>query len=83
MQCEVNQSVDEQRPAVVHCSWQGAAEDKDKVCAYIDTFTTWQPDKRVEQYALLHFDWDVAGEGEKWRAVLSRMDKALSSDVAP
>ena len=61
---------------------QGAAEDKAQVCAYIDAFTTWQPDRRVEQYALLHFDWDVAAESEKWRAVLARIGKALSSAVA-
>ncbi len=47
------------------------------MCRYIDGFTTWEPAVRVEQYALLHFDWDVAEGDAKWRAVMGRVAKAL------
>ena len=38
---------------------QGSEADEAMVKAYIDRFTTWEPDTRVEQYMLLHFDWDT------------------------
>jgi hypothetical protein len=56
---------------------QDAKEDRAAVCRYIDGFTTWEPAVRVEQYALLHFDWDVAEGDAKWRAVMGRVAKAL------
>ena len=54
------------------------------MCAYIDAFTVWDPPVRVEQYTLLHFDWDVAGAGpDKWEAVAARIDKALATAPSP
>jgi len=44
---------------------------------YIDRFTSWDPDTRVEQYSLLQFDWELASEKDKWPAVNERLSKAL------
>lgn len=56
---------------------QRAVETKTQVCRYIDAFTTWDPTTRVEQYTLLHFDWDLGAD--KWQAVLDRINKAMPS----
>ena len=54
--------------------WKDA---KTKVRDYIDRFTSWDPDTRVEQYSLLQFDWELASEKDKWPAVNERLSKAL------
>ena len=41
---------------------QGARE---AMCAYIDAFSRWDEAARIEQYAMLHFDWATrAGEAQ-------------------
>ncbi len=58
--------------------------DKARVCRYIEAFTMWDSATRVEQYALLHFAWDLAAPGDaKWRAVVDRLDKAIAPLQAP
>ncbi|BDA48279.1 hypothetical protein COCOBI_11-5390 [Coccomyxa sp. Obi] len=58
---------------------QKSEEDKARVCRFIEAFTAWDPATRVEQYALLHLEWELAAAGEaKWRAVAERLDKALA-----
>jgi hypothetical protein len=39
-------------------------------------FTSWDESRRVEQYAMLQFEWAL-GKGSKTRAVLQRMEKVL------
>ena len=56
---------------------QELKDAKVKVRDYIDRFTAWDPDTRVEQYSLLQFDWELAPEADKWVAVEERMSKAL------
>ena len=48
---------------------------RDRVRAYVDAFTTWDELTRVEQYNILHFDWDISGRDKT--AVVSRISKAL------
>ena len=57
---------------------QELKDAKLKVKDYIDRFTTWDPDTRVEQYSLLQFEWELAGDTDKWAAVEERMGKVLS-----
>ena len=57
---------------------QGLKDAKLKVKDYIDRFTTWDPDTRVEQYSLLQFEWELAGDADRWAAVEERMGKVLS-----
>ena len=57
---------------------QELKDAKLKVKDYIDRFTTWDPDTRVEQYSLLQFEWELAGDMDKWAAVEERMGKVLS-----
>ena len=56
---------------------QDAKDAKTKVRDYIDRFTSWDPDTRVEQYSLLQFDWELATDKDKWLAVEERLGKAL------
>ena len=57
---------------------QDSKDAKLTVKDYIDRFTAWDPDTRVEQYSLLQFEWELAGEMDKWAAVEERMGKVLS-----
>ena len=57
---------------------QELKDAKLKVKGYIARFTTWDPDTRVEQYSLLRFEWELAGDMDKWAAVEERMGKVLS-----
>ncbi len=59
------------------CCPQNSKEAKIKVRDYIDRFTSWDPDTRVEQFSLLQFDWELASEKDKWAAVEERLEKAL------
>ena len=59
------------------CCLQDSKDAKTKVRDYIDRFTSWDPDTRVEQYSLLQFDWELASEKDKWPAVEERLGKAL------
>ena len=61
---------------MVYCL-QSSKEAKIKVRDYIDRFTSWDPDTRVEQFSLLQFDWELASEKDKWAAVEERLEKAL------
>ena len=58
---------------------QELKDAKLKVKDYIDRFTTWDPDTRVEQYSLLQFEWELAADMDKWAAVEERMGKVLSA----
>ena len=51
------------------------ASVRDRVRAYVDAFTTWDEPTRVEQYNILHFDWDISGRDKA--AVVLRISKAL------
>lgn len=56
---------------------QDAKDARTKVRDYIDRFTSWDPDTRVEQFSLLQFDWELAADKDKWLAVEERLGKAL------
>jgi hypothetical protein len=53
------------------------AELRERVRAYVDAFTGWDEPTRVEQYNLLHFDWDISGRDPA--AVVARIGRALGA----
>ncbi|KAK9839304.1 hypothetical protein WJX81_006864 [Elliptochloris bilobata] len=55
---------------------EGKEAVRERVRAYGDAFTSWDEAKRLEQYNILHFDWDISGHDRA--AVIARIDKALA-----
>ena len=52
-------------------------EGRQQLMMFTDHFSQWSEDKRVEEYAMLHFSWSVGGE-DKQHAVLQRVEKVLA-----
>ena len=52
-------------------------EGRQQLMMFTDHFSQWPEDKRVEEYAMLHFSWSV-GREDKQHAVLQRVEKVLA-----
>ena len=52
-------------------------EGRQQLMMYTDHFSQWPEDKRVEEYAMLHFAWSL-GRQNRQQAVLNRVEKVLA-----
>ena len=52
-------------------------EGRQQLMMFTDHFSQWPEDKRVEEYAMMHFSWSV-GREDKQHAVLQRVEKVLA-----
>ena len=52
-------------------------EGRQQLMMYTDHFSQWLEEKRVEEYAMLHFAWSLGRENRQ-QAVLSRVEKVLA-----
>ncbi len=52
-------------------------EGRQQLMMFTDHFSQWPEDKRVEEYAMLHFSWSL-GRDNRQQAVLNRVEKVLA-----
>ena len=52
-------------------------EGRQQLIMYTDQFSHWPEEKRVEEYAMLHFCWAVGRENRQ-QAVMQRVEKVLA-----
>ncbi len=52
-------------------------EGRQQLMMYTDYFSQWPEEKRVEEYAMLHFAWSLGRENRQ-QAVLDRVEKVLA-----
>ena len=52
-------------------------EGRQQLIMFTDQISQWPEDRRVEEYAMLHFAWSVGGDNRQ-HAVMSRVEKVLA-----